>query len=412
MCGRTPLSTSPAPLCGDAGPGAGEPVLVVYGASLASYELGADHPLKTSRHALTVSLLRELGWLEGSQVTVEEPRPATLSQLLTVHTYAYIQAVQAAQAALRRGEEPADLAVYGLGTVDVPLFADIHDAAALHSGATLQGMEAVLAGRAVHAYSPAGGMHHAMKARAAGFCVYNDCALALAAAVAAGRRPAYVDFDAHHGDGVQAAFYDDPRVLTVSVHESGRYLFPGTGFPDEVGTGGAAGTSINVALPATAGSAAILAAFERVVAPAVRTFAPDVVVTQTGCDAHHADPLTDLTATIALYPELAARLHSLVHEVCGGHWVIVGGGGYDPADVTPRAWTAFMGTVLGRDVREVVLPPAWVQASRAAGGNPPLHLLDDSNPPGPSADEGALERALHEAEAVALAALRARSDCG
>jgi acetoin utilization protein AcuC len=415
MSGATPDTPRPttAPSSGTHGAlDPGEAVLIVYGDSLSSYDLSEDHPLKPSRHALTMSLLRGLGWLDDPGITIEEPRPVTLTELLAVHSYAYIEAVQNAQAAVRRGERATDVRVYGLGTDDVPLFAHIHDAAALHTGATIQAMEAVLEGRAIHAYSPAGGMHHAMRARAAGFCVYNDCAVAIAAALKMGRTVAYVDFDAHHGDGVQAAFYEEPRVLTVSVHESGRFLFPGTGFADETGAGEAKGTSLNVALPATAGNGAILAAYERIVAPAVRAFVPDVVVTQTGCDTHHADPLTDLTATLALYPELAARLHALVHQTCEGRWLIVGGGGYDPADVTPRAWAAFMGTVLGHDVHDVALPAAWIRASRAAGGAPPARLLDDTSPPVTGSTDHSVARALDEAEDMALAALLARSPEG
>ena len=286
-------------------------------------------------------------------MSIEAPRPATLSELLAgPYTSLHPGGADGAGDRPRRasGCRPH---VYGLGTEDNPLFPGIHDAPALLAGAALQAMEAVLEGRAVHAYSPAGGMHHAMRARAAGFCIYNDIAVAIAAAVAAGLRVAYIDFDAHHGDGVQAAFYEDPRVLTISVHESGRYLFPGTGDATEMGAGEGLGACLNIPLPPDSGDESILMAYDEIIRPAVRAYAPDIVVTQTGCDTHHADPLTDLAATMALYPELAARLHELVHEVCAGRWLVLGGGGYDPADVTPRAWTAFFGTVLGRQVEDV-----------------------------------------------------------
>jgi len=238
----------------------------------------------------------------------------------------------------------------------------------------------VLEERALHAYSPAGGQHHALKAEASGFCIYNDSAAAIAAALEAGKRVAYLDLDAHHGDGVQEAFYSDPRVLTISIHESGEYLFPGSGFADETGSGEAKGACVNVPLPPFAGDEAILMAFERIVPPALRTFRPDILVTQIGADTHHDDPLTHLTATLALYPRLAAGLHDLVHECCAGRWVIVGGGGYDPVNVTPRAWAAFIGTVLGRETGDVRLPQEWLAASRAAGGDPPELLLGDSVP--------------------------------
>jgi acetoin utilization protein AcuC len=354
---------------------------IVYGPELASYTFSEEHPLQPGRYTLTMSLLSALGWLGGPGVGLQPPRSATLSELLAVHTYPYVQAVQQGQSIARGDRPPADLSLYGLGTPDDPLFASIHDAAALYTGATIQAMTAILEGRATHAYSPAGGQHHAHRARASGFCVYNDCAAAIAVAIKAGRRVAYVDFDAHHGDGVQAAFYSDPRALTISVHESGESLFPGTGHVTETGEADGKGTCLNIPLPAKAGDEAILRTFERVIEPAVRAYAPDILITQTGVDAHHADPLSHLTATLPLFPKLAKRLHGLAHECCSGRWLIVGGGGYDPADVTPRAWTAFIGTVLGHDVADVRLPEDWLLASRAAGGNPPPVLLSD---PGPS----------------------------
>lgn len=382
-----------------------EPVIVVHGPELTSYSFSEEHPLQPSRHDLTMSLLRALGWLDAPGVTVEAPRAATLSELLTAHSLPYVQAVQHAQDVARGTGPRADLRLYGLDTEDNPLFPEIHDASALLAGASLQAMQAVLDGRATHAYSPAGGMHHAMRARGAGFCIYNDIAVAIAAALAAGKRVAYVDFDAHHGDGVQAIFYDDPRVLTISVHESGRYLFPGTGEADETGTGEGRGACLNVPLPPDAGDQHILMAYDRLIAPAVRAYHPDVLVTQTGCDTHHADPLTDLAASMALYPALAARLHDLVHEVCGGHWLIVGGGGYDPADVTPRAWTAFFGTVLGEETEAVTLPEEWRRASREKGGYPPVDLLDDPESPPVQPPGRAFTALLDEIEAGALALL-------
>jgi acetoin utilization protein AcuC len=385
-----------------------EAVIVVHGPSLTSYTFSDEHPLQPSRHALTMSLLSALGWLDRSSVWVEEPRPAGLSVLLTAHALPYIQAVQAAQAVARGERPPVDLRIFGLGSEDCPLFPSIHDASALLAGATHQAVLALVAGRAVHAYSPAGGMHHAMRARASGFCIYNDIVVAIGAAIGAGMRVAYVDFDAHHGDGVQAAFYEDPRVLTISIHESGRFLFPGTGEATETGAGDAVGTCVNVPLPPDSGNDAILSALDRVVCPAVEAFAPDLVVTQTGCDTHHDDPLTDLAADMTLYPELAARMHALVHRASEGRWLIVGGGGYDPADVTPRAWTAFFGTVLGQDPGNVSLPEEWKRESRARGGDPPERLLDDPGTPAGGAPDPAFARTLAEIEAGPLWALRAR----
>lgn len=386
-----------------------ERFLVVFGPELATYSFSAEHPLQADRYLLTVSLLTSLGWLEAPGIEFEAPRFATLSELLAVHTYPYIQAVQQGGAIARGERPPADLTLYGLGTPDDPLFAGMHEAATLYTGATIQGMRALLEDRAIHAWSPAGGQHHAHRAEASGFCIYNDAAAAIAIALEAGRRVAYVDIDAHHGDGVQAAFYDDPRVLTISIHESGRYLFPGTGEVSETGGTDAKGTCINVPLPAFAGDEAVLKAFDRVIEPAVRAWAPDVLLTQTGVDAHHADPLTHLNATLPLYSELAARLHGLAHEAAEGRWLIVGGGGYDPWDVTPRAWTAFIGTVLGRDVGDVRLPEEWLAASRAAGGDPPPILLQDPGPSHASVPTEDFAPVLDRIERTALADLLQRA---
>lgn len=381
---------------------------IVYGPALASYDLGEEHPLQPERYTLTIALLEALGWLDAPGITMEAPRPATLSELLLVHSYPYIQAVEHGQAIARGLRPPANLQIYGLGTPDDPLFPDIHDSAALYTGATIQAMRALLEDRADHAYSPAGGQHHAQRAYASGFCIYNDLAAAMAVALAAGRRVAYIDFDAHHGDGVQDAFYDEPRALTISVHETGKSLFPGTGDVDEIGKGEGMGACLNVPLPPMAGDDAILEAFDRLVIPAVRAFAPDVLVTQAGADTHHADPLTHLTGTLALFPRLAGRLHEVVHESCGGRWLITGGGGYDPADVTPRAWTAFIGTVLGHETDRVILPETWLSASRAAGGAPPPTLLEDPGPSYTPLVSPGLASLLERAEQTALAELLAR----
>ena len=300
-----------------------------------------------------------------------------------------------------------DLSFYGLGLDDNPLFDAIADAATLYAGATIQSH-----GRGPFGPSPArlqpcrrhASRHEGQSQR---FCVFNDISAAIVPAIAAGHRVAYVDLDAHHGDGVQASFYDDPRVLTISVHESGHYLFPGTGEVDETGMGDGEAGSINVPLPPGAGDEAILEAIDRIVLPAVRAFAPTVLVTQTGCDTHHSDPLTDLAATLPLYPALAARHHALAHEVCSGRWLIVGGGGYDPVDVTPRAWTAFIGTVLGHEHKTCSCRSnGWPSPGRrGTSPSPPAGRFGTRLHLGPHADVDSL---LAQIEATALAKLKRR----
>jgi len=379
--------------------------VIVYGPELAAYDFGPEHPLKPTRYQLTMELLQALGWLDDLNVHIRSPRPATISELLAVHSYSYIQAVQLAQAIARGTHEPTDLSAYGLGTSDNPLFPDIHYASLLYTGASICAMRALLEREAVHAYSPAGGQHHAHRSYASGFCIYNDCAAAIAAALEQGWRVVYVDLDAHHGDGVQAIFQEEPRALTISIHESGQYLFPGTGEIDEIGVGAGTGTSLNVPLPPFSGNLALLAAVERIVEPAVRAYRPQVLVTQVGADSHHADPLTHLSTTIDLFPQLAVRLHRLAHECCDGRWLILGGGGYDPADVTPRAWAAFIGTVLGHETDNVKLPESWLRASRRAGGNPPALLVEDSGPRYAAAGSFDFESVVSQVEQGPLASL-------
>jgi acetoin utilization protein AcuC len=217
-------------------------------------------------------------------------------------------------------------------------------------------------GEVEHAVNIAGGLHHAMRGYAAGFCVFNDVALAIRTLLAQGaRKVAYVDIDVHHGDGVQAAFYDDPRVLTVSLHQDPRTLFPGTGFAGEVGAGAAVGTAVNVALPPGTGDAAWLRAFVAVVPSVVRAFGPDVLVTQCGCDTHHEDPLARLQLTVDGQRAAIARMHALAHEAAGGRWLALGGGGYGLVRCVPRTWTHLLAEASGRRVDPgTVVPSSWL----------------------------------------------------
>jgi acetoin utilization protein AcuC len=241
-----------------------------------------------------------------------------------------------------------------------------------------------------------------MPGAASGFCIYNDAAIAIAWLLDNGaERVAYVDIDVHHGDGVQAAFYDDPRVMTISLHESGRYLFPGTGFPDEVGVRGAEGTSVNVALPPATRDAGWLRAFDAVVPPLVRAFAPDVLVTQHGCDTHVLDPLAHLALTVDGQRASYAALHRLAHEVTEGRWVVLGGGGYELVEVVPRAWTHLLGEVAGVPVDPATeTPEDWrAEARDRTGEQPPQRMTDgadgDFTPYG--ADAAGASSALDEA---------------
>jgi len=345
--------------------------LVAYGDAPA-YDHGPQHPLRPARFQLTHALIDAYGIVDGQRVAAVAARDATDAELGLVHTSAYIDAVRRAG----RGE-PGPWRDYGFGPGDNPVFPAMHEAAARVVGASLVAAEALWSGRAEHTFNPAGGLHHAMAERASGFCVYDDPALAMAWLLEQGaERIAYVDIDVHHGDGPQAIFFADPRVLTISLHQDGRTLFPGTGAVDELGTGDGLGTAVNVPLPPFTGDDGWQAAFDEVVPPLVESFAPQVLVTQLGCDSHHSDPLANLALTTATYRWAARRLHDLAHRAAGGRWLATGGGGYQWARVVPRAWTASFAEMAGVEVDDE-LPAGWrEQARRALGEEVPATLSE------------------------------------
>lgn len=366
-------------------------VRLVYSPELVRYDHGPQHPLKPARVLLTRELIAAYGLLDGPAVEEIPARLASDRELGLVHTATYVEAVKAAS----RGE-PGDWWRFGFGPGDNPIFPEMHEASALVAGASLAAAEAVLTGTAEHAFTPAGGLHHAMPDRASGFCVYDDPALAIAWMLDHGaERVAYVDVDVHHGDGPQAIFWEDPRVLTISLHESGRYLFPGTGFADERGGGPAEGTKVNVPLPPGTGDQGWLRAFREVVPPRVRSWRPDVLVTQLGCDTHHTDPLAHLALSTRSYREAAAVLHDLAHEVAGGRWLATGGGGYQWARVVPRAWTLYFAEMAERPVDDD-LPHDWIElAARESGITVPDTLSEE--PPPLSEDHAAIDGVIDEA---------------
>jgi acetoin utilization protein AcuC len=319
--------------------------LVIWDDAFTDYDFGPSHPMRPVRLELTMALSRQLGVLDG--IRIEAPKPTDDETLELVHDPDYVATVRAAPADFVRNVARR----YGLGNGDNPVFERMHEASALITGASVQAASAVWEGRADHAVNISGGLHHAMAGRASGFCIYDDPAVAIAWLLAAGaQRVAYVDLDVHHGDGVQAAFYDDPRVLTVSLHESGRTLFPGTGFADEVGSGEGRGTSINVPLPAGTDDGGWLRAVAAVVPEALRAFRPEILLTQHGCDTHRLDPLAHLDCTVDGQVTAYRWMHALAHELTGGKWVALGGGGYDWARVVPRAWTHLIATACGTEL--------------------------------------------------------------
>ncbi len=383
---------------------------MVFDPSLVDYDFGGEHPMDPVRVDLTIRLADELGLVSaggsGGGVLPTVPAPVASDELvLTVHDESMVEAVK------RVGADPSrpDLA-HGLGTEDNPTFEGMHEASAHVVGASVEAARRVWTGEVLHAANVSGGLHHAMPDRASGFCIYNDVAVAIRWLLDNGaEKVAYVDVDVHHGDGVQAVFWDDPRVLTISLHETGQMLFPGTGFPDEVGGPGAEGSAVNVALPPGTSDAGWLRAFHAVVPPLVRAFEPDVLVTQHGCDSHVEDPLAHLMLTVDGQRASYEALHDLAHEVCEGRWVATGGGGYAVVDVVPRAWSHLLGIVAGAPIDpSTPVPEGWrehvlTRLGRAA----PLRMTDGRSPVYRDWRKGYdpdtwLDRAVHAARTAAF----------
>jgi acetoin utilization protein AcuC len=304
--------------------------LLVYGPRSLDYDFGPGHPLTPRRFGPGIDLLRAVGAETGLA-----PEPATDADLLLTHTAPYIEIVKRFSVAGPGGLETE--AGIGVGTDDPP-FAGMHEAAAAVAGGSIRAMEAILRGDVEHAFHPGGGLHHAMPSRASGFCVYDDPALAIAVARGGGLRVLYIDLDVHHGDGVQAIHATDPGVMSVSFHESGRYLFPGTGFADEIGEAAAAGTIVNVPLEPDTGEAAWLEAVRTLLPELAAAFGPEMIVSQHGADSHAWDPLAHLRNTTTAMGEAARIVDEIAHRHADGRWLATGGGGYGVYEVVPRAW--------------------------------------------------------------------------
>jgi acetoin utilization protein AcuC len=371
-----------------------------------AYDFGSDHPLAPVRVTLTHALIESSGLADAPGVVRVAPPvdpEQDLHDVLRVHDAAYVATVRELSQALvpgvRFSQAPAGLraraATVGLGAGDTPAFSGVHDASLAVVRASVSAARRVLTGEVLHAFNPGGGLHHAMPGRAAGFCVYNDTAAAIAALLDAGaERVAYVDIDVHHGDGVERVFAEDPRVLTISLHQSGRTLFPGTGEATDIGEGAGRASAVNLPLAPRTPGAVWLGAFDAVVEPLVRAFRPDVLVTQLGCDTHVTDPLAHLALTLDDMAAAYTRLHALAHEAADGRWVATGGGGYQLVSVVPRAWTlAFAEMAGGRPPAET--PAAWRELVVArTGAVPPGDFVD----PPPELDPDVVEHARLSAE--------------
>ena len=352
---------------------------VVFDKTLTDYNFGPGHPMSPIRVDLTMRLAESLGVVGGSTGLVTVNAPVASDDLIaSVHSGDLIEAVQS----MSRDPYQVD-ELHGLGSEDNPTFEGMHQAAAHVVGASVEAARRVWSGEYLHAANIAGGLHHAMPGKASGFCVYNDVAVAISWLLANGaKKVAYVDVDVHHGDGVEKIFYDDARVLTISLHETGQVLFPGTGFPADSGGPNAPGSAVNVALPPGTADAGWLRAFHAVVPPLLREFEPDVLVTQQGCDSHIEDPLAHLMLTVDGQRAAYLALHDLAHEVCAGKWIVTGGGGYAIVDVVPRSWTHLLAIVGGSPLDpKTPTPEDWREHIRTLlGRTPPSRLTDGRTP--------------------------------
>ena len=360
---------------------------------------------------------RGRGVLDG----VEPVRPAAASdtELLRIHTADYIEAVKRAGHSDAVGVTEVDVP-HGLGTEDNPVFPDMHEASAILAGGSLAAAREIAEGRTRRAVSIGGGMHHAMPGWASGFCVYNDAAVAISWLLDHGfDRIAYLDVDAHHGDGVQHAFLSDPRVLTVSVHQHPATLWPNTGWASEVGDGAAEGTSINLPVLPGTGDAVWLRAFHAVVPAALAAFRPQIVISQCGVDNHREDPLADLALTVDGQRAAFVAMRDLADRYAEGRWLAVGGGGYGLVRVVPRAWTHLIAAALDRDVDPArALPDSWLEqaAGFAPGVELPTSMSDGGDVdylawdgPGGTPETGisSMDRALTRVDAAIIATRRA-----
>ena len=337
----------------------------IYGDVLARHVLGDTHPLRPVRLRYTYELLDAYGAFKASGATLEMPREASDEEILSYHTPEYVSAVRS----LGRGETSVDPWAFNFGAGDNPSYEGMFEAAAWSTGASLKAAELLLMEKEVEAaFSISGGLHHAMPGYAYGFCVFNDPVIAIKALLSRGLRVAYVDIDCHHGDGVQHAFYETDAVLTISIHESGAFLFPGTGFAQETGAGRGRGYSVNVPLYPYTADDVYLRAFKEVVPPIVDAFRPDVLVTQLGIDSHFRDPITHLALTVQGFAQVVSELGRL----SPGKWLALGGGGYELQAVA-RAWALAYGVMLGQE-----FPDEIPEVYRERYG---IATLSDPDPP-------------------------------
>ncbi len=361
----------------------------VYSDEYLKYDFGEAHVLRKDRLPLSKMLMKEYGLIGPGGAVESRPAPAEYEDLIAVHDRGYLEVLE------HLSEHPEGQSYsHGLGISDNPVFRGMYEAASIQAGGTVLACDVVASGEATRAMNAGGGFHHAMPARASGFCLINDIAVGIRRLLSKHRirKVMYVDVDVHHGDGVEAIFTEEPQVLNVSLHEDGHYLFPGTGSIDDIGKGEGEGYSVNVPLPPYTEDASYLHAFKEIVIPLAEAFKPEILFTQLGADTHYGDPLAHLKLTTRSHEEMAKRFDDISNRFCGGKWVAVTGGGYD-ITICPRVWTLFFGRMVGKELDDN-LPIEWMEYCRTthtavpAGGT----LRDSPD----SAEDGVVSRAVQK----------------
>lgn len=326
----------------------------VFDHSLLNYHFHDQHPFNQKRVLLTKDLLEKSGQL--SDIHIIKPREADDDEILLIHEPAYIQAVKSAMTKSKN-----DLNRFGLGTEDTPVFPNMHKAASQIVGATLTAVDAVLKDGATRAVNFAGGLHHGFKKRASGFCIYNDAAIAIQYIRQHFHlKVLYIDTDAHHGDGVQEAFYGDPNVCTFSIHETGRYLFPGTGKVTERGIKEGHGYSFNLPVDAFTQDESYIENYVTAIWEIAEFFKPDIIITQNGADSHFYDPLTHLCGSMTTFEKIPEVALQISNTYCNGKWIALGGGGYDIWRVVPRAWAQIWNVMKDEKPLQGPIPTSWI----------------------------------------------------
>ena len=359
---------------------------LLYSEKFLDYNLGPLHPLRPVRVKLTHDLIQSKGLLSEDEIKITVPRVASEEEILLFHEKEYVRLVQ------KYSERGSGL----LDAGDTPAFKGCFEATSLVVGASLEACDNIMQGKFAHAFNPSGGLHHAHPERASGFCIFNDPAISVNYLKTKYKisRLVYIDIDAHHGDGVMYGYYSDPSLLDIDFHENGKYIFPGTGFPDEIGENEAKGLKLNIPLLPGTGDEAYLMAFHKLVPDIVRRFQPEMILVQCGADGHADDRLAHLRLTTNVYREVVSEMHSLAHELCEGRLLLFGGGGYTLANV-PRVWTTAFAALSGKKLDNQI-PEHWSRGFRELTGEDPPNTLHDKPTTDDSKTIGEVDSVLNE----------------